>query len=187
VRRKFYELAGSSLVAADVLRRIASLYAIEDEIRSLSADERRRICEQRSRPIIDDSHRIFEGRGRQVSSKSRLDKAIHYTLPRWNGLVRFLDDGRIDLANKAVERAIRPLGLNRKNVLFAGSDEGGDNWAAIVAQIENCRFTGINPHIWLTATLIGLANGHPAPHRRAPAARQSGPRTPLTIMQPQPS
>ncbi|SHN57665.1 transposase domain-containing protein, partial [Erythrobacter sanguineus] len=74
---------------------------------------------------------------------------------------RFLDDGRIDLDNNAVERAIRPLALNRKNALFAGSDEGGDNWAVIATLIENCKLNGINPHTWLTATLTSLANGHP--------------------------
>ena len=162
VRRKFYELAESSPVAADVLRRIASLYAIEDEIRGLSADERRDVRDQRSRPIIDDLYRFLEARGRQVSAKSRLGEAIRYTLPRWDGLIRFLDDGRIDLDNNAVERAIRPLALNRKNALFAGSDEGGDNWAVIATLIENCKLTGINPHTWLTATLASLANGHPA-------------------------
>ena len=162
VRRKFYELAESSPVAADVLRRIASLYAIEDEIRGLSADERRDARDQRSRPIIGDLYRLLEARGRQVSAKSRLGEAIRYTLPRWDGLTRFLDDGRIDLDNNAVERAIRPLALNRKNALFAGSDEGGDNWAVIATLIENCKLTGINPHTWLTATLISLANGHPA-------------------------
>ena len=73
---------------------------------------------------------------------------------------RFLDDGRIDLDNNAVERAIRPLALNRKNALFAGSDEGGDNWVVIATLIENCKLTGINPHTWLTATLTSLANGH---------------------------
>jgi transposase len=162
VRRKFYELAESSPVAADVLRRIASLYAIEDEIRGLPADERRDVRDQRSRPIIDDLYRFLEARGRQVSAKSRLGEAIRYTLPRWDGLIRFLDDGRIDLDNNAVERAIRPLALNRKNALFAGSDEGGDNWAVIATLIENCKLTGINPHTWLTATLTSLANGHPA-------------------------
>ena len=80
-----------------------------------------------------------------------------------NGFDRTLtDDGRIDLDNNAVERAIRPLALNRKNALFAGSDEGGDNWAVIATLIENCKLTGINPHTWLTATLTSLANGHPA-------------------------
>ena len=125
VRLKFYELAEGSPVATDVLRRIASLYAIEDEIRGLSAAERRDVRDQRSRPIIDDLYRFPKARGRQVSAKSRLGEAIRYTLPRWEGLIRFLDDGRIDLDNNAVERAIRPLALNRKNALFAGSDEGG--------------------------------------------------------------
>lgn len=92
----------------------------------------------------------------------RLGEAIRYTLPRWDGLVRFLDDGRIDLDNNAVEHAIRPLALNRKNALFAGSDEGGNNWTVIATLIENCKLTGINPHTWLTATLTSLANGHPA-------------------------
>lgn len=70
--------------------------------------------------------------------------------------------GWIQLDNNAVELAIRPLALNRKNALFAGSDEGGDNWAVIATLIENCKLAGINPHTWLTATLTSLANGHPA-------------------------
>ncbi len=51
---------------------------------------------------------------------------------------------------------------NRKNALFAGFDEGGDNWAVIATLIENCKITGINPHTWMTRTLTSLANGHPA-------------------------
>ncbi|ALJ12297.1 transposase [Sphingopyxis macrogoltabida] len=68
----------------------------------------------------------------------------------------------IDLDNNAVERSIRPLALNRKNALFAGSDEGGDNWAVIATLIECCKLNAINPHQWLTETLSRLANGHPA-------------------------
>src|SRR3546814_6981094 len=58
-------------------------------------------------------------------------EAIRYALTRWDGLSRFIDDGRIDLDSNTVERSIRPLARNRKNALFAGSDEGGDNWAVI--------------------------------------------------------
>ncbi len=161
VRRKFYELAENSPVAADVLRRIAALYAIEGDIRGLTADERRSQRRQRSRIIVDDLHQFLEARLRQVSAKSRLSEAIRYALTRWDGLIRFLDDGRLDLDNNAVERAIRPLALNRKNALFAGSDEGGDNWAVIATLIENCKLAGINPHTWLAKTLTKLANGHP--------------------------
>lgn len=162
VRRKFYELADSSPVATEVLRRIAQLYAVEDQVRGSSAEHRRLVRSERSRVIADDLRQYLDARGRQVSAKSKLGEAIRYTLTRWEGLSRFLDDGRIDLDNNAVERSIRPLALNRKNALFAGSDEGGDNWAVIATLIENCKLSGINPHTWLTNALTKLANGHPA-------------------------
>lgn len=162
VRRKFYELADNSPVATEVLRRIALLYAIEDEGRGSPAKQRQALRDERSRVIVDDLKRYLEARLRQVSAKSKLAEAIRYALTRWNGLTRFLDDGRIDLDSNTVERSIRPLALNRKNALFAGSDEGGDNWAVIATLIENCKLSGINPHAWLTSTLAALANGHPA-------------------------
>jgi transposase len=162
VRRKFYELADSSPVAAEVLRRIALLYAIEGEVRGSSAPERQTARNTRSRPVVDELHQYLDARARQVSTKSRLGEAIRYALTRWEGLIRFLDDGRVDLDNNAVERTIRPLALNRKNALFAGSDEGGDNWAVIATLIENCKLNGIDPQTWMATTLSRLANGHPA-------------------------
>jgi hypothetical protein len=161
VRRKFYELADTSPVATEVLRRVALLYAIEDELRGFSAEQRRAVRHDRSRIIVDDLRQYLEARNRQVSAKSKLGEAIRYALTRWDGLSRVLDDGRIDLDSNIVERSIRPLALNRKNALFAGSDEGGDNWAVIATLIENCKLSGINPHIWLTDTLARLANGIP--------------------------
>ena len=162
VRRKFYELAETSPVATEVLCRIAQLYAIEDEVRGDTADQRRQIRAERSRTLIDDLRHYLQAKNRQVSANSKLGEAIRYALTRWDGLSRFLDDGRIDLDSNTVERSIRPLALNRKNALFAGSDEGGDNWAVIATLIENCKISGINPHTWLTETLGNLAAGHPA-------------------------
>jgi len=162
VRRKFYELADNSPVAVEVLQRIAALYKIEDEVRGAPAAQRQQIRHERSRVIVDDLRVFLEAKNRQVSAKAKLGEAIRYTLTRWDGLSRFLDDGRVDLDSNAVERSIRPLALNRKNALFAGSDEGGDNWAVIATLIENCKLGGINPHTWLTQTLEKLANGHPA-------------------------
>ena len=130
-------------------RRVATVYAIEDEVLGQSADERRDARDQHSRPIVDDLYMFLEARGQQVSTKAKLGEAISYALKRWDGLTRFLDDGCIDLDNNAVERAIRPLALNRKNALCAGSDEGGDNWVVIATLIENCKLTGINPHAYL--------------------------------------
>lgn len=162
VKRKFYELADNSPVATEVLRRIAGLYVIEDEVRGASAEQRRQARAERSRLHVNDLHHYLEAKNCQVSAKSKLGEAIRYTLTRWDGLSRFLDDGRIDLDSNTVERSIRPLALNRKNALFAGSDEGGDNWAVIATLIENCKISGINPHTWMTETLRKLADGHPA-------------------------
>lgn len=162
VRRKFYELADKSPVATEVLRRIALLYAVEAEVRGLPADKRRAVRNEDSRNIVDDLRQYLDARLRQVSAKSKLAEAIRYALTRWDGLARFIDDGRIDLDSNTVERSIRPLALNRKNALFAGSDEGGDNWAVIATLIECCKLNAVNPHQWLTETLTRLANGHPA-------------------------
>lgn len=96
----------------------------------------------------------------QVSRKSRLAEAIRYALTRWEGLTRFLDDGRIELDSNTVERSIRPIALNRKNALFAGSDDGGEHWAVIASLIETAKLNGIDPQAWLTDTLSKLAAGH---------------------------
>lgn len=162
VRRKFYDLKDKSPVAVEVLRRIALLYAVEADIRGLPAEQRRTARQEHSRIHVDELRQYLNARQRQVSAKAKIGEAINYALTRWDGLSRFLDDGRIDLDSNTVERSIRPLALNRKNALFAGSDEGGDNWAVIATLIENCKLCGINPHTWLTETLTKLANGHHA-------------------------
>jgi transposase len=95
-----------------------------------------------------------------ISKKSKLADAIRYALGRWEGLCRFLDDGRIEIDSNTVERSIRPLALNRKNALFAGSDGGGDNRAAIATLIENCKLSGVEPHAYLADVLTKVVNGH---------------------------
>ena len=138
------------------------LYVIEDEIRGSPAEQRREVRVERSRIVVDDLRQYLDARNRQVSAKSKIGEALRYALSRWEGLSRFVDDGRVDLDSNTVERCIRPLALNRKNALFAGSDEGGDNWAVIATLVENCKLSGINPHTWMTDTLTKLAAGHQA-------------------------
>jgi transposase len=75
----------------------------------------------------------------------------------WRGLTRFLDDGKIDLDNNAVERSMRTVALQRKNALFAGHDLGAENWAAIASLIETCKISGINPNAYLTDVLTRIA------------------------------
>jgi hypothetical protein len=86
---------------------------------------------------------------------------IRYALSRLDGLTRFIDDGRIELDNSTVERSIRPIALNRKNALFAGSDGGAEHWATIASLIETCKLNDVDALAYLTSVLTRIVNGHP--------------------------
>ena len=96
-----------------------------------------------------------------VSQKSKLAEAIRYALSRWQGLTRFLDDGRVEIDSNVVERAIRPIALNRKNALFAGSDGGGEHWAVIASLVETCKLNAIDPQAYLGDVIARIVAGHP--------------------------
>src|SRR6266853_324429 len=98
----------------------------------------------------------------RISGKSLIAEAIRYGLNHWDGLTRFLDDGRIELDTNIVERSIRPLVLNRKNALFAGHDQGAENWACIASLIETCKLHGVDPQAYFTDVLTKLVNLWPA-------------------------
>jgi len=163
VRRRFYELAqsGPAPIASEALARIAALYRIEDEIRSRSADERRAARQERTRPLVDALQPWLREKLWLISQKTKLAEAIRYALSRWAGLCLFLDDGRVEIDNNAVERAIRPLALNRKNALFAGSDGGAEHWAVIASLIETCKLIDVEPHGYLADVITRIVNAHP--------------------------
>jgi transposase len=162
VRRRFYELAaaGSAPIANEALERIAALYAVEKDIRGHNAEERRAAREENSRPIVDAFEPWLREKLALISQKTKLAEAIRYALSRWDGLTRFIDDGRIEIDSNVVERAIRPIALNRKNALFAGSDGGGENWAIVASLVETCKLNGVDPQTYMADVLTKIANGH---------------------------
>jgi hypothetical protein len=163
VRRRFYELAaaGPAPTAAEALRRIAELYKIEDEIRGRTQDDRRTIRQEQSRPITDGLALWLTQQLGLISQKTKLAEAIRYALSRWDGLTRFIDDGRIEIDSNTVERSIRPIALNRKNALFAGSDAGAEHWATIASLIETAKLNDVEPLGYLADVLTKIVNGHP--------------------------
>src|SRR3954449_9019696 len=163
VRRNFYELAtpGPSPIASEALEHIAVLYAVEKDIRGRGADERRTLRQQKSQQIVDALQPWLRAKLGLISQKSKLAEAIRYTLSRWEGLTRFIADGRIELDNNTVERSIRPIALNRKNALFAGSDGASEHWATIASLIEACKLNDVDPLAYLISVLTRIVNGHP--------------------------
>jgi transposase len=162
-RRKFYEIAaaGPAPIAEDALRRIAALYKIAAEIRGSLPEARVAARQERSKPIIDAFDPWLRANLERVSGKSPTAKAIRYALSHWAGLTGFLDDGRVELDANAVERAIRPQALTRKNALFAGSDGGARHWACLASLIETAKLNGVDPLAYLGDILARLAQGHP--------------------------
>jgi transposase len=162
VRRPFYEIAagGDAPIATEALARIAALYAVEAEIRGRSAEERRAVRHERTRPLVESLKIWLEAKLAAVSQKSNLAEAIRYALTRWEGLCRFIGDGRVEIDSNVVERAIRPLALNRKNALFAGSDGGGEHWAILASIIETCKLNNVDPEAYLADVFTRLVAGH---------------------------
>jgi transposase len=140
---------------------IAEFYTIEKDIRGRSPEERRITRQQKSRPLADTFEQWLRAKLGPISQKGKLAEAIRYALSRWEGLTRFIDDGIIEIDNNAVERSIRPIALNRKNALFAGSDGGAEHWAIIASLIETCKLNDVDPLSYLTDVLTRIVKGHP--------------------------
>jgi hypothetical protein len=162
VRRPFFELyeAHKSAVAKEALERIAALYAIEDAIRGRSAEERRAVRNERSKPLLESQKKWFEETLGKLSKKSDTTKAIDYALDRWDALTRYCDDGRLEIDNNAAERSLRGVVLGRKNYLFCGSDAGGERAAAIYSLIGTAKLNGLNPEAYMREVLSRVAD-HP--------------------------
>jgi hypothetical protein len=162
VRRKFYDLyvATKSPIAAEAIKRIGVLYAIEREIRGRLPSERAAVRQQRGGPLLDQLHAWLLATLRTVSAKSPLAGAINYALVRWPALTRYRDDGRIEIDNNSAERAIRPIVLGRRNYLFAGSDAGGERAANIYSLIGTAMLNAMDPYLYLRHVLERIAE-HP--------------------------
>ena len=147
-------------IAAQALRRIADLYAIERDIRGQPPDVRQAQRQARAGPLLQEMHAWLSQLVGRVSAKSELAKAIGYSLTRWQALTRYCQDGRIEMDNNAAERALRGVALGRGNYLFRGSDAGGERAAAIYSLVQTAKLNGIDPEAYLREVLGRIAD-HP--------------------------
>jgi transposase len=161
-RRNIYEVFEStaSPLAKEALERIAELFAIEGRINGCPPTQRRAIRQQDAVPLLAGLKTFLEKALSEISGKSALAKAIRYALSRWTALTRYTTDGRLEMTNNAVERAIRPLAMTRKNYLFAGSDSGGARAAAMYTLIETAKMNGLDPESYLRDVIDRVAD-HP--------------------------
>jgi transposase len=160
-RREFFDVHKRTKdpVAAEALRRIGEIYAIEAQIRGSPADERVVVRQAETKPLMAALWSWLMQRLDEISAKSSLATAIRYTLSHWAGLTVFLVDGRVEVDNNTVERCIRPIPLGRKNALFAGSHRGGERWAIIASLINTAKLHEIDPETYLADVLDRIVSG----------------------------
>lgn len=160
-RRRYFEIAKNAKTpgfAHDIVQRIAELYAIEREAkeRNLSPPERQRLRQERAPPLLAALKERLEGHLPKVPPKGPLAEAIGYSLNHWKALTRYLDEGRLEIDNNAVERAIRPVAQGRANWLFVASERGGHAAAALYSLIESAKANSHNPYAYLRDVLTRL-------------------------------
>jgi hypothetical protein len=167
-RRKFFVLADIaaaarksvvvSPVAAEAVRRIDAIFAIERSINGLPATQRLAVRDTQVAPMVDTLAQWMQAQRAGLSRHAEVAKAMDYMLKRWPAFTRFLADGRICLSNNAAERALRAVALGRKAWLFAGSPRGGERAAAMYTLIHTAKLNDIDPQAWLADVLARIAD-----------------------------
>jgi transposase len=162
VRRKYFDLyeAMKSPTAQEALERIGKLYEIEEAIRGQSPEARRAARQAHAVPVLEALHAWMIQTRAQVENKSALAGAFDYALERWDTLIRYTEDGRLEIDNNIAERSLRGAGVGRKNYLFFGSDAGGERAAIAYSLIETCKLNQIDPQRYLEYVLARIAE-HP--------------------------
>ena len=166
LRRKFDEaLKGlppkqrtSGSKAQQALDLINKLFLIERELHQATPEERLRARDLRSRPVVESFRKWLDDISTAVLPKSLFGLAVNYGRQQWAKLIRFLEDGRIELSNNRAERSIKPFVIGRKNWLFANTPRGARASAVIYSLVETAKENGLNPYTYLTHLFEKLPN-----------------------------
>jgi hypothetical protein len=156
-RRKFFDAMKSDGVRSRIaLAYIRELYAIEKRAHDEGADERRALRIAEAKPILETFQAWLEVEAKVVLPKSPMGEAIGYARAQWVALLRYLDDGILEVDNNRAERALRRVAIGRKNWMFAGSDEGGRRAAIVYSLIASCGALKIDSYAYLRDVLTRL-------------------------------
>jgi hypothetical protein len=156
-RRKFVEAEPTAPdLAGMILRLIKDLFEVEALAKSLSDDERLRLRQDKSKPIVDALRVLFLEQKARLLPKHPMAEAIGYALNQWKELTYFLADGAVPIHNNLAEQQMKRIALLRKNALFVGTPRGGETAAILSTITSTCRRHGINPQVYLTQLLTGF-------------------------------
>jgi hypothetical protein len=158
VRRKFFDLyqASQSPMAKAALEKIADLYDVETQAKSLGIEQRQLVRHNMAKPLLEDLHIWLQDTLAKTAPGGASAKALSYALKRWPALIRYADTGHLPIDNNACENTIRPIAIGRKNYLFVGTERAGKRAAAIQSLLATAKLNGLDPAAWLKETLEKL-------------------------------
>jgi transposase len=160
-RRKFDAIAKTAKghgVAKEALRFYKALYKIERDAKELklTPEQRYELRQQASKPLLEKFKQRLDALWPTVLPQSYLGKAINYCLKLWPGLIRFLEDGRLEIDNNLTEQEIKPFVIARKNFLFASSVDGAKALSMHFSLIRTAKLHGFDPYHYYTALLKSI-------------------------------
>ena len=151
--RRYFEQAldNNHELAEYALKEIQKLYVIEKHAREneLNHQQRYELRLQQSVPVLEGLHSWLKNSILDVLPKSSIGQAIAYALPRWDKLMLYTRDGKLEIDNNLVENSIRPIAIGRKNYLFAGSHAAAQRAAMIYSLLGTCKLKNVEPLAWL--------------------------------------
>jgi transposase len=162
-RRKYYEAQSSDIMRSMVvLAYVHLLYQVERQARDGGMDAAARLAlrQERSKPLLDDLKAYLERERSKVLPKSPIAQAMGYTLSNWEALVRYAQDGDLEIDNNSAERSLRGVAVGRRNWTFFGSDNGGHTAAVLSSLIASAKRHHVDPFAYLRDVFARIS-GHP--------------------------
>src|SRR5690554_6610806 len=164
-RRKFVDAQKASTAtsktgrtgkAGMAMNYIGKLYAIEREAINATPQERYRLRQDKSKPLLEQLRQWLDKTLHTTVPKGLLGKALGYLDKNWNKLIVYLDDGELAIDNNRAENAIRPFVIGRKNWLFSDTPRGASASAALYSLIETAKANGLEPYAYLREVFAAL-------------------------------
>jgi transposase len=162
-RRRFFEAQETDLMRSMVLLAyIRLLYEVERQARDLALDSAGRLAlrREKSLPMLTDIEAYLRREQVQVLPKSPIGEAIGYALHHWQALLRYTQDGDLEIDNNGAERSLRGVAVGRKNWGFFGSDQGGHTAAVLTSFVTTCKRLHVDPFAYLRDVLDRIS-AHP--------------------------
>lgn len=157
-RRKRVEAKPSDAARCDeALALTGRLHQVEREAKDLSAEERTALRREKALPVLETIAARLGAWGRDALPRIPLGVAVGYATAQWTTLVRYVEDGDLEIDDNAIERAIRGVAVGRKNWRFAGGAQGAERGATIHSIVESCKAAGVEPFAYLKDVLVRVA------------------------------